>query len=214
MNTDELITELAKKAAPVKPLPKAAFLTRYSLLALFIYLAVICAVSGLRADLGARITDPFFVTELALLLFISGACAASAIRARYPDFAGGNFFMNSALPRLIAFLIFAAIQAELFFYPPITNFPTENHGLLCALSVSLIGSFPGAALFLAIKKGAGVIPAQAGAYAVLSGATAGCLALRLTEISDDPFHLIGFHYFPTLLLTLTGAYLGGKLLKW
>lgn len=213
MNTDQLIAELSTQTpqAPLRtPLHYALALAAM----LLVYALATQAVLGLRVDLAAQLSRPFFVLELTLLAALTLSSARAAVLCLYPDSYQQRRWLK------LPYLIFAALVAFLLLQLPMAPddrmmLPeTSVHGMECALCIASVSLIPSALIFLLLRRGASVHPLRAGSYAVLAATGIGALTLRLAEADDFLPHLLIWHYLPTLLFSALGAILGKYLLRW
>ena len=82
--TDELIERLVRDLEPVKALSNPMQRSvRFTLLAVFAT-TVTANLLGLRADLAAKLFDPNYVVETAVLLVLFGAATLATLRSGVP----------------------------------------------------------------------------------------------------------------------------------
>jgi hypothetical protein len=213
MNTNELIASLSTE------LPKSQLCTpvHYGvrvMTLLFVYGMGAQLVLGLRTDLVAQFNHPFFVLEIVLLALLTGLSTWSAILSMYPD-----MYQKRGIPNL-PYAVFALLTTLIFLqlimpYVPVTVSPQLSvHDMECALCIASISIIPSALIFRILRKGASIHALRSGSFAGLAAAGIGCLTLRLAEANDSLMHLAGWHYLPTLLFAMLGAWIGKVFLKW
>lgn len=213
-DTQTLIDRLSKDAA----LPKVLRSPRYWVALLLIVLAVYGIAAqlflGLRPDLALQLGRPLFVAEIGLLVALLLASVIASVLAMYPD-----SYQQPKLLRLpyVAFLLLVGLVAIQLFMPLDTRMvmPLPGaHAMECAICIGAVALVPSAAIFALLRKGASVRQFQAGSFAVLAATAIGCLTLRLAEANDSMMHLVSWHYLPTLLFTILGAFIGKYVLRW
>lgn len=213
-DTHQLIQQLSKQATPVqalRPLRHAVFL----LAVLCLY--AICALylkEGVRADLMQQFTRPFFITEVMLLLSMLISAAVAAVYAMLPDTAHQKWRMR--LPYLCACAMAILVVAQCFLpHDGRMVMPVApSHTVECTLYIAASSLLPTMLIFVLIRKGASVMPMQAGALAVIASVSVGALTLRLTEANDEIMHVLMWHYAPSIICACFGALLGRYLLRW
>lgn len=209
-NIDDLVGRLAQDMGVVKPAPHPYILCLKWMVAAAIYLAVSLAFSGLRPDFMLRISNPWYVAELAALLGVFIVTALSAALLAFPDMhQKPRLVFASALP-FIMFLgiLFFAWSAD---SPPA---PLPVHGIECTHSIALMTLLPALWAFYSLRKYASTHYRLVGSIALLSAFSVGALWLRLYEANDSILHVIEWHYLPMLAIGLVGLWLGKVVLKW
>jgi hypothetical protein len=209
-NLEQLINDLSKDTARVKPASHPFVLGLKWMGAAAAYLAVSLAVSGLRPDLAQALQQPWYVAELAMLLLMFVATAISAALLSFPDLYQKHAlaFSPVAVFALFVLLMLFAWNAD---SPPA---PLPVHSWQCTLSITLFSLLPAAWTFYAMRKYASTHYRWAGSIALLSAFSVGALWLRLHEVNDSIYHVMVWHYLPMLAAGLAGLWLGKKLLKW
>ena len=209
-STEDLIDSLASEAKPA-PLPAspARLFMRWVTVSL-IYAGMWLLHFGLRQDLMEKLHAPMFVTELALLAGVMISAGFSAALLSFPDVhQKARLALAPLLPlSLLIALLFLAWRGD---QPPA---PQPAHGIECLLCIALFAVLPAGWLLYCLRKQASTHAALAGSAALLAAASAGCLALRLSEQADSALHLIAWHYLPLLGFALLGGWIGAKCFRW
>jgi hypothetical protein len=213
-DTQTLIEHLSRDTV----LPKAMRSPRYWVVLLLAVLAVYGIAAqlflGLRPDLVLQLSRPLFVAEIGLLATLLLTSVIASVLAMYPD-----SYQQPKLLRLpyVAFMLLATHIAFQLLMPldirMVMPLPGA-HAMKCAICIGAVAFAPSAIIFALLRRGACVRPFQAGSFAVLAATAIGCLTLRLAEANDSMMHLVSWHYLPTLLFTILGAFIGRYLLKW
>ena len=214
-NTDDLIAQLAQDTKPAKRPLHPGILMMLLLGVLFVYSIGAQVYLGLRPDLINRLTDFWFEAETVTLWFLIITSAFASITAMAPD--AYQKPVRLQMPYVVFGVLIIILGYQMIFVQDTTNLLAEmmdTSGMECGICIALVSILPSAFVFALIKRGATVRPFMAGSYAVFTATGIGCLALRLAEPNDSLIHLIQWHYLPTLLFAILGAYFGKWFLKW
>lgn len=207
---EQLVTELADDAAPVKPAPHPYWLTLKWMAAAAAYLGVALAISGVRPGLAHAFAQPLFIAEIAALLLVFIATSLSAALLAFPDMHQKRalVFAPAAMFALFIIVMLLAWHAD---SPPA---PLPVHSFECTLSITLVSLLPAVWTFYSLRKYASTRYYWAGGIALLSAFSAGALWLRLYEVNDSIAHVVEWHYLPMMAAGALGLWLGKVLLKW
>lgn len=208
-STHDLIASLSAQNAPVARVrPK-----RYGIAILAAMLMYACALIygfGMAPDIHQHIHQPLFLAELFLLLATLLCALHAAMLAMVPGGVRSAFTKFSAYGGALAVLAVMVVHV----LSPMEDEVAPEHSVECALFIAL-AALPVAALMMAcIRKGASVIPAQAGALSVITSVALSALVLRLIESGSDAVHLMLWHYIPSILFACFGAWIGTRVLRW
>jgi hypothetical protein len=209
-NIDDLVARLAQDVGVVKP-ALHPFALSFKLAGIAaIYLVLSLAVSGLRPDWLEQFHNPWFVTEIAVLLGIFFTTSLSAALLGFPD-----QFQKRKLS-LAPIGMFALFSLIMFFAWSADSPPTPLpvHSVECSLSITLMALPPAVWTFYAMRSYASTHYRLAGSVALLSAFSVGALWLRLHEATNSVIHVIEWHYLPMLAIGFFGLWLGKWLLKW
>lgn len=212
MRTDQLIGALAEDVAtpPVR-------LTRAFALAVGLALvaaAVVFAVQlGPRPDVWEALGTMRFPFKFLVTASIAAAAAALALRLSRP---GASATPALAALTLAGLLLGAGVAAELMVMPEKTWAARMigRNSMVCLVNVPLIAALPLAALLAGLRKGAPGSPTAAGAAA---GLLAGALAATFYAAhcpDDSPLFVAVWYTIAIAIVTLAGAVLGSRLLRW
>lgn len=213
-NTSDLIAELSNETQVSKPLRTPSYWGVRLLFVLILYGLATQYVLGLRPDVLAQLTRPFFALEISLLALLAITSIVASVLAMYPDAYQKAILMK--LPYGI-FMVLTGFMLWQLLLPVDARMVMPNanaHAFACALCIAMVSVIPSALIFMMLRKGASVHQFQAGAFAVLAASAIGGLTLRLAEPIDQIMHLTLWHYLPTLIFATIGALLGKWLLKW
>lgn len=213
METQDLIATLTDEGAR-KPLPGVARQMLFWLAITIAWVGLFICHSGLRPDIMRKLAEPFYIPELALLTAIALSAGVAALCLSRPD------GMQKSWVRWLPFAFMApwAVTAMLnahaaggaaTFMQTMNSMRFDCVGciLLCALA-------PAVAMFVMVRRGAVASSGWAGGLTALSVTTFSYLCMRLVEENDDPLHLLVWHAFPVLLVSLLGMAAGRVLLRW
>lgn len=209
MKTEDLIAALA--ADDRRLISPGRLFIWLGLLAAVLVLAFFFTVVGLRPDvlhyLFQPLTMPKFIVPLMTgLLALPLTMALSRPEAR----------VHLGLLLLPAGALILAVMAGLLTSAP-SDWPRlilGQHAAFCMTMIPLMATPLLAALLIALRRGAGTRPRLEGA---LAGLCAGALSASLYAWHcpvDSPLYFSTWYTLATLLVTLAGAWLGPRLLRW
>lgn len=213
VDTKQLVNDLSRQAAPATMARPGVYILRL-LAFLVIYSLVMQWLLGFRTDISVQFGRPLFVMELLLLAGLLIASANACVLAMYPDQYQKRYVLR--LPYVFAALIACMMGFQFFMLPdPRMMMPTPlSHSIECTQFIAVASLLPAALIFILLKKGATLIPLQAGGLAIMTAWSIGALTLRLAEPIDEIYHLLVWHYIPILGFAIVGALLGRCVLKW
>ena len=209
-NIDDLIGRLAQDTVAVKPVPHPYLLSLKWMAGAAAYLFLALVLSGLRPDLMLKLHEPWFVAEIAALVFIFVATSLSAALLAFPDLYQKRVIVFAPVLTFVLFLpvIFCAWIAD---SPPA---PHPVHSIECTFSITLVALLPAVWTLYAMRKFASTHSHWAGSIALLFAFSVGALWLRLYEQNDSILHVVEWHYLPMIVFGIVGLWLGKTLLKW
>lgn len=211
MKTDDLIGLLAADAAPPAPL-RPGRIGAAALAGIVVVLGLFLALAGTRQDLAVVLMQPEVAAKTLIPLVLFTLSLPLALAALRPD-AKPRAVTSLVLPGLAALGLWVWAFATL---PPEQRFAEvspfsvgECLGLIVGLSILPLGLLLGL-----MRQGASLAPGRAGALAGLGvgcGITAG-YSLFCTQ--DNPLFYVTWYGAAILIVTLAGAALGRRLLRW
>jgi hypothetical protein len=215
MRTDDLIRILTEDHAAR---PRPAPLERGFVIALaggaVVAAGLFAAALGPRPDFLAALTSSWrFVFKFVVTLALAAAAAPLVLRASRPTGGAGRGAMGlAAAPILLA----AAVAVELYTIPQ-SDWPARaigSNALACVISVTALSMAPLAATLYALRRGAPCSPGFSGALAgLLSGALAAALyGAHCTD--DSPLFVAIWYSLGISIVTLLGALIGARALRW
>lgn len=176
-------------------------------------IAALWAVLGIRADLAAAMLDPISVMRFVLSGGL-GLCGLAMLRALSRPGKSLSVWPWLALGVL-------AVAAVLWGWTFLNTAPEAlsmairgKTMVTCLVTVPLLSILPFTILIVALRREAPTRPALAGAVAGLAGGglAAAIYALHCTE--DSPLFYVTWYGLGILIVTVAGAIVGQKALRW
>jgi hypothetical protein len=208
MNTEQLIVQLAGRAAAVTPLaPPAVRLLRWSLAALA-GAALGLVVFHVRPGLDGIIGRPEFIVTAVLATATAATAAFAALVLAVPGAERSPALRATAFALLTVWggICVAAVIRS-------------GHGLsdriewpICFVRVVAIGIPPAWMLFAMLRQAAPLRRVSASALAALAATAVGSGAMQFICPLDAPGHALLGHYGPSLVLTGVSAWAAAALL--
>jgi hypothetical protein len=205
MQTDALIRALVADARPVRRLLPAARRCVLWLGGAFSLVSASLLLQGVRADLGARSRDGFFLLDNAALLAIFMLGARSAFRLSVPDQERLPSTLAAPLAACAGWLGLVLVQGAL---APVFFEASARPGFLCIERVLTLGALPLGAAWAMLRAAAPERRGWTGFCAALSAFALGTFGMQLRCPIDRPVHVLLWHCVPMLLLGILGAGLG------
>ncbi|MDX2113014.1 MAG: NrsF family protein [Alphaproteobacteria bacterium] len=214
VDTKQLISELSAAASPVAPVRPRRYAAFLIALLSFYAICAQCWLEGFRPDLLLQLARPLFVLELLLLAAMLASAAVASVYAMLPDGAARKTLMR--LPYVFSCGMLALIVLQLLLPHDARMVMSEpdSHTHECTQYIAFSALLPAALIFGLLRRGASVMPMQAGLLAVIAAVSLGAITLRLAEANDEILHLLTWHYLPSLFFASLGALAGRYLLRW
>jgi hypothetical protein len=165
----------------------------------------VVGLSGVRPDLARKLGDPVYLLETALLAMAGLMAALLALQEAIPGRAARR------LERMVPFGL-VLVAAVLWFCHPMRGDVAASQfiatGLGCAARTVGLAALPWGALLIAVRRGAPLAPARAGA--LLGGAAffTAALLVRVQCPLDERLHLLVWHALPVAGGTMLSAGVG------
>lgn len=204
-----LVEALAATVTPVRPLwPVSVRLGLWLLLESIVLLWVATHTGN---DFMHKLGHLDYAVEVVFFAAAAALAAMMALRVAIPG--------RSAGPREVALavvLVLIGTALVVVGEPARTGYPLGEFlhvGIGCALQTCVLAALPWIALWWAVKRGAPMRGATAGA---LTGAAALLFSFALMRIGcpiDEPLHLVTWHLLPALGLTVLSALAGAVWLR-
>jgi hypothetical protein len=205
-----LIEQLSQGASPVAPAAHPYKQCAKWLVGFSAYIFALLFFFLPRPDLSAKFTSPLFVAEILKLLAIIVTCSLSRALLSFPDMMQKKRLAMTPMAAFAAFVLVIIVE----YLADRPRAPAPEHEMLCTLCLTLFSLLPAIWMFAVIRKAATTHKAICGYIATLCAFSIGGLTLRLSEQTDSISHLLQWHYFPMLLMSMVGIILGNRLLKW
>ncbi len=206
MRTDELIADLAGRAAPVRPLPPPAARTLVWFTLALASAGLGFAVFGIRPGIDVLFGTPDFVFSglLAILTALFGIFGALVLAIPGAErTAAPRVTTVTALVLWIGLLVWTVALAG-------TGLSGVSHWYVCFVRVAAIALIPGIGILVMLNRAMPVRHRWAGGLA-LTGATAiGALAIQFICPIPDAAHALVGHLAPVLCAGLAGTVIGRR----
>jgi hypothetical protein len=211
MNTDELISALARDTTVARA--PAQTLARELLCGGALALLLFAVVPGLRPDLLQALATPRFLLKPVLTLSLFIAALGVLLRLARPGIAVGGWARGLLVAPL---LLVVGVAMELWTLPgEAWQAQAIGHNALwCLLMIPTLAAAPLICGLHALRLAAPTRPALAGAAA---GLVAGALAATFYAFhcnDDSPLFVAIWYVLALGIVSLTGALLGSRLLRW
>jgi hypothetical protein len=200
-----IVDALVADLEPVRP-----FRLRRTLAALLLLetavLVVAVLVSGVRADLAARLVDPRSLVLMAVLTTAAAGSAWAALRLSVP----GRDLSRIALTALVALPVLAAVVTAtlLPWGGEWTGFgPVLQTCWRCIARTAATAALPWAVVVLLVSRLAPLRPLRIALFAGVSAFALGALATEFHCAAQDAYHLAVGHYAPVSLLAAATAWI-------
>lgn len=205
MDTERLIHELARSTTPVKRLTPPAIRWLQWFLGAAVCLGLGVAAFGLRPDLASAGHNLQYLIQLGATLALAQLSVLSALLLCMPGRAP-----RSELPMAMLLLWLSALVYAWQAAPTVSS----SAGIGCARTIALLAALPGGLLIWMIRRGTILDALQAGFFALLGAGAWGAVGMQLICGSQEPAHLLMWHFLPVLLMGLLGLLLGKFALGW
>ena len=209
MKTDELIAQLASRAAPVTPLPSPAVRALAWAAVAVASAAAGVFIFGARPDLGDVRSHPQFMWPLvAAIVTAAIAAGASFVLAipgaeRSPTLRGFSAIVGALW--LLLLVVFVARAGN--------GFAGASDWPICFIRVIAIGLAPAVVLFAMLRRAAPLRLTWTSALAAAAAMAAGAMAIQLICPVDDAAHGLLGHFGPVLVIAVLGAVTARRMLR-
>ncbi len=212
MKTDDFISALAADL-PSKPISTGRALVIATLIAAPLAFAAVVFGLKVRPDLAQVFTSPrmAFKFSVTLAAFVSGVWLS--LRLSRPD---ANVGLAWVVLAGIAGAIGVAVATELLVLP-VPSWSAALWGdsaLKCLVLIPTVSAVPFVAVMLAMKTGAPHTPMLAGAAAGLLSAGIGATLYATHCQNDSPLYIAVWYVMGIAIVTLAGAVIGARVLRW
>lgn len=213
-DTEQLIEQLAARAAPVKPLDSPLRRTALWLMAIALVIAAVVAMyGGVRPGWWARTADPVEAVKWGASL-LTGVLAAYAmfqisVPGRSPSWAW------LPLPATLLWLagLCAGCMAD-YHQTGLAAFVFETASSECARAITWMSLPLGLATLLAVRHAGVVRPAPTAMLAVLAAAAMSSAGVSLIHSGESSLMTLVWHAGVVAVLSALSAALGGTVFAW
>jgi hypothetical protein len=214
MRTDELIkTLVADYAARPRPRPIGHGLVMAIIGGLAISAALFSITLGLRPDIVSALGTWRFDMKLADNLVLVIVTTWVVLRLSRPTTTPPSAMRALVVP---AFLLSAAVMYELVTVPASAWLPRAMgmNGFVCLANIILLSILPFSAVVYALRQGAPMSPAVAGAAAGLLAGALGATVFAMHCMDDSPLFVAIWYTLGTGLMAMVGLLVGQYVLRW
>jgi hypothetical protein len=214
MRTDELINTLvADHAAQPRPRPIGHGLVMAIIGGLAISGALFALTLGVRPDIVSALSTWRFDLKLSANLVLVIAATWVALRLSSPI----TKPLSAMRPLLVpALLLLAAAMYELVTVPA-SAWPSRAmgvNGVMCVASIIYLSAFPLTTTIYALRQGAPMSPALAGAAAGLLAGALGATVFAMHCTNDSPLFVAIWYALAIGLMSIFGLLVGKRALRW
>ncbi len=211
MKTEQLILQLSTEAKPtVAFMPVKSWLL-WSLAPMTVMILRFFLWQTQSPNLTKNF-DLAFLQETILLGLLFGLVPYLTFKQSVPGFKNSKlmFLTGFLFSGWIILLILRATRADM----ADTQSAHFSEGLACSYEILQMALVPLAVLFFILRRGASVHPLRSGIMAATSATMMGTLVLQVICQSPSPVHILAYHVGAVLAISLLGAFLGLRILRW
>ena len=209
MRTEDLIADLASRAAPVRPLPAPEVrLLQWAGVAIGCA-GISIAVFGARPDIREALGRPEFIADAIVALGTAALAGAASLVLAIPGARRATALQRSttAIVGLWTVMLVVGIVRAGHGFTAAADWP------VCFLRVVMIGLVPAVVLFGMLRRSAPLQLSRTGALAAAAAMATGALALQFICPQTDPGHLLLGHLAPVFVIGAVGALLLKRLMN-
>jgi hypothetical protein len=203
VRTEDLIADLASRAAPVRPLPSPGVrLLEWAGVAIGCG-AISIAAFGARPDIREALGQAEFITDAMVALGTAALGGAASLVLAIPGARRSTALQRStmAIVGLWTVVLVAGIIRAGHGFAAASDWP------VCFIRVVAIGLVPAAVLFGMLRRSAPLQLSRTGALAAAAAMATGALALQFICPQTDAGHLLLGHLAPVFVMGAVGALL-------
>jgi hypothetical protein len=201
MRTEDLIADLASRAAPVRPLASPGIRALGWLGIAIVSGAAGLVVFGPRPGLDSLVTQPGFLWTAAIALATAVFAVIAALVLAIPGAERSPLLRGTT----VAILALWAVTLATAIVRADHGFSGVSHWYICFVRVVAIGLVPAGAVIVMLRRAAALRPGWTGALAMAAAAAAGALAIQFICPLDDPGHALLGHFGPVVAVGAFGA---------
>ena len=211
MRTDDLIRALAEDSAS-RPEPMARRFVTLAIIGALAAAGVSSMILEPRSDLSAVITTPPVAFKFLVTLTLVGAAGALAFRRMGPE--DGSHLKSVVFPVLSVLILGVAVE---LISSPAADWPRlliGSNALACVTLVPLLSLLPLSCILAALRYGAPTHPQETGAVAGLFAGGIGAALYAFHCPDDSPLFVAAWYGLSVVVVTVLGAVLGARWLRW
>jgi hypothetical protein len=211
MNTQKLIGALAADATPGTPPPR--MLMGATLAGVAVTATLFFILLGPRPDFMLAMHSWRFVFKFVVTLALAASTAALVANAARPESARGP---ADVLLYLAPVLLLGSVIVELIAMPRASWMPRliGHNALICMFFIPLLSFGPLVLLLFALRASAPASPSRAGALAGLLAGGLGAAFYAAHCPDDSPLFVAVWYTVAIAFVTVVGAALGRRMLRW
>jgi hypothetical protein len=212
MKTDDLIKALAQDL-PTKPPKLSQTLTQALIVSVPIAFGILIYAVQVRPDLLQVLATPRIAFKFAFTAAVIAASGWLALRLSRPGMVAGP--ARWALG-LVGLIVVGSVGLELAVLPASawSSAWIGTRALACLALIPVLAAVPFAAILAAMRAGAPDHPALAGASAGLLAGSLGAFLYAMHCDNDSPLFVATWYGLAMLAITLLGAAIGSRILRW
>ena len=212
MQTEQIISRLAKDAKAVRRLPPPIWRALLWFVISLLFAGAVVAFLGVRADILSKLGEVLFIIELSSAFVTSALAATAAFCTVHPGRPQWEKF--APLPSLAVWLGVLVYNTVLLWRAGGIDAIAVSLDLMCLPCIVLIASVPAFLIVTMVRRGAPVMPGITMGLAVLAAAALGAGSLRLFHPQDSGSMILVWQVGPVALLALLGAATSSYFLRW
>jgi len=201
MKTDELIAQLASRAAPVRPLPSPAVRALAWSAAAALSAVAGIVIFGPRPDLDHMLSQPQFMWPLVAAMVTAAVAAGASLLLAIPGSESSPVLRGASVTMGALWLLMLAV----FVARAGNGFAGISHWPICFIRVIAIGIAPAVVLFRMLRRAAPLRLTWTSALAAAAAMAAGAIAVQIVCPVDDAAHALLGHFGPVLVVAILGA---------
>jgi hypothetical protein len=211
MNTQKLIGALSADVTPGAP--PSRMLTGASLAGVAVTSTLFFILLGARPDFMPAMHSWRFVFKFVVTLALAASTALLVARAARPESARGP---ADVMLYLAPVLLLSAVIAELIAMPQADWMPRliGHNARICMFFIPLLSFGPLVMLLFASRTAAPASPSRAGALAGLMAGGLGAAFYAAHCPDDSPLFVAVWYSIAIAFVTVVGAALGRRMLRW
>jgi hypothetical protein len=209
MRTDQLIADLTRDVAPVRPLGRPWRRTLVWTVSASLYLALLIVAMSPRDDLGLRMAEPRFMLEQLMALLTGLTAAAAAFATAVP-----GYRRDVVMVPLVFLASWIALVGVGVVQDARAGAMVFGGDWQCLATVLAGAALPAAMMAIMMRRGAPVRPRATAALGVLAAAGLGNLGACLFHPHSSNLIVLVWHCGVVLVLAAVAGLCGRVLLPW